>query len=76
MLILIMIALYTDKCVTEFILRGVWKICMLLAITYACIGKRPTPLNYAHAMLMFSTRIEYLHLSTYLDSCQLHLFEY
>ena len=40
---------YLDQCVPEFILRGVWKICMLLAIIYVHIGKRPTPLNYAHA---------------------------
>ena len=49
---------------------------MLLAISYVHIGKRPTPLNYTHAMLMLSSRIEYLCLPAYLDSCQLCLFEY
>ena len=59
---------YLDPCVAEFILRGVQKICMLLVISYVHIGKKPTPLNYAHAMLMLSTRVEYLRLPTYLDS--------
>ena len=58
--------LYVDQCVAEIILRGVWKICMLLAISYVHIGKCPTLLNYAHAMLLLSTRIEYLCLPAYL----------
>ena len=67
---------YLDQCVAELNLRGEWMICMLLAISFVDIGKRPTQLNYAHAILMLSTRVEYFCLSTYLDSCQLCLFEY
>ena len=51
----------------EFIRRGVWKICTL-AISNVHIGKRPTPLNYAHAQ--HKNRIL---VPTCLDSC---LFEY